>query len=332
MTSFNFMENKLENKYFLYLRLQTLITYRKIKDFGLPPYAFLFFLIFILFYGIYKIALLEDGIYINLVLYIILRTLSFTHKSDIEIVNSNFKNPKILFLIESGIILIPFLVINLLFENYLISVTHIIIATIYGLCLIPFRSFSVLNKLNLSFLMIDYEWIYGFRKYFYILPLSITLVLIGINSGNSNIAFSGSILFYILLLQFYNLIEPPIIIWQHHKSNDNFVHHKITSLSKKLIVIGVPLTILYGVLFFDSLATSIILIISMSVSTLNQMLIKYAFYSDRSMLLVYQALSFILGVLALFFYPVLILNIMLFFYVKGVSIKSMKKLLYVENI
>lgn len=326
------MENKLENKYLLYLKLQSIICYRKIKDFGLPPYAFFFSLIFALFYGIYKIALLEDGVYINLLLFLVLRSLCFTHKRDKEIIIANFKNPKILFLIESGIILFPFLVINLLFENYLMSVVYIIIAIIYGLWLIPFKTFSFLNKLNLSFLMTDYEWINGIRNHFFVFPFSIALLLIGIHSDNPNIAFSGSVLLYILLLQFYNPIEPAILIWQHHKSNESFIRHKITSLTKKLIVKGVLLTILYGILFFDELVLSIILIISMSVSTLNQMLIKYAFYSDGSMLVTYQALSFILGVGALFSYPVLILNIVLFFYVKKVAIKSVKKLLYVENI
>ena len=311
-------------KYLIYLELKKTILLKKIKDFGLPPYITSLFLILAFFYFVYRITKVNYGVYINYTFYILLKIMFIEHK-DIQIVKSYFKYPWKLFLIENILLSIPFIFISIYIVDYNSLIIYFLLILILSFIKIKLK-IQVLKNIRLSYLMPSYELIYGFRTYIYIIPITLFFFYIGYVSSNFNLALFGVLLFYIILLQYYNIIENKILIWQHCKSSSDFITLKIKSLFYKLLPIGFFFLIYF--LMSPKIEEGFFLILSMSIGMINQMLLKYAYYGRFSSIMIFQTIVFFGGVLGFLFPPVIILSIMLFYYLRQIAISNLDKLFY----
>ena len=308
-----------------YFSLRIKILYRKINDFGLHPFFGFPLIILSSFYILNILYGIINNPYYFCLVFIAIKFILIKRK-DSELLFLNSKNSYLIELIEVFILSTPFILISLFKDAFLLTYLYLFLVVILPIIKFNTRT-SILNNIDLSFLMIDYEWIYGIRKSFILIVCSFLVILIGLFVSNINISIFGLIFFYIIIGQSYAFVERKELIWSHRFCGKEFIENKIKS-----IVVKMALSLLLPILLFLFFSPEKTLIIfSILFLVINQMLSKYANYENDLSISISQAISILLSLLGGFYVLFLLFNILFFYYLKVNSIKKINKLFYVEN-
>lgn len=312
-----------------YLRMRLKILARRITEFGLNPYLTIIGGLIFLAYLLDRILDSYYGVYLVYIVYLGISFSVLRHK-DLDILKMNFRSVRIIFLLESLIVATVFILVNVLHGFYFWSGFYLL----SGVCIsfLHFKyKFDFLNKINFSFLMPDYEWVYGLRKnIFYLLPF-LLVYLIGFLVSNLNISLFGILGFFIILGNFYSIIEKKELILAHSIEPKIFINKKLLSVLKKsnifLSILVIPLY------FFAQLDIweCVTMYIALNFLIINQMLSKYSFYTNTINIGVNQGTTLVLGLLGCFFPFFIILCVVHFYYLQYKAVKEIQKLFYVSN-
>ena len=124
-----------------------------------------------------------------------------------------------------------------------------------------------------------FEFLLGFRKFFWVFLITYSLCFIGIYVGNFNLGIFSLLLSAIICLNFYSgVTEPAYFVWIFNLSSTEFIYYKIKTGARYLVLTTLPMAILL-VLFNPSvwwLVLSIELIILVYLALF--ILVKYAVF------------------------------------------------------
>lgn len=124
---------------------------------------------------------------------------------------------------ERLFVALPF-VFFLLFKNYvLISFTLLLFSFLFAFQMrsdIKFRMPSPFGKY-------PYEFAIGFRKYYWLLFLLITVYFIGLFVDNFNLALVCLLFIHFVFITFYSELEPKFYTWIHNFSPSKFLLYKV---------------------------------------------------------------------------------------------------------
>ncbi len=314
-----------KNKKINYLSLKIKIFHRKISDFGLY-YLFIYPILFLLFYFIgKKIVTYDYGEFISIVLYVnsmYWLTPSLKERKWLFLKKGNFSY----LILINLIITIPFFIPFILLKYY-----YSILFSLFFICYLSFYSFrfsfSILEKIDLSFLMKDFEFIEGVRRYWYSHLLGIIIIFIGFSVGNNNLAIFGYLIFMITFGYYYQKIEPIYWIWIFKEGGYLFLYMKIKSIIKRISIPSILFLIVY--LFLSKDISILFIIFAVYIGIINSMLSKYAYIKNSFSIQISHGIS--LGILIATFFDIklLLLSLIYFYFLKRKAVISINKI--IEN-
>lgn len=235
-----------------------------------------------------------------------------------------YKNIYSYLLLINTLIALPFLIL-FFYLNYHYALAFTLIFTPLISFLYFNFSFSILEKINLSFLMKDFEFIEGVRKYWYIHLITTVISIIGFSVGNYNLATAGYVFFIITIGFYYQKIEPIYWIWISEDKSTGFVNLKIASVLKKVLLLSV---IFFACnVFFTKNLNILFVIFASCLGVINCMLSKYAYLN--SLFSIQISLGISVGILLIgFFNPfLLVIGLMYFYFLKRKAIYNITQIM-----
>lgn len=201
-------------------------------------------------------------------------------RNDKHFIKTTIKNPYSIYLSEYLLLILPFLVIWIVYSNW-IGIGLLILIIL----LIPLISINLnLNskfKVRLPFISISsFEWISGIRRNL-ILLIPVYLFILAF-SFKPNVAIVGLIFLSILISGFYYYGEPREFVELFAKNPRDFILRKILINLKQLIILFAPILII-AIIFQTH--TWYYLIWAISISFLIQVLtiiFKYGLFEENS--------------------------------------------------
>lgn len=212
-------------------------------------------------------------------------------------------------LVENILIGLPF-ILFCLFNLMFIQIPIVLILS----ALISF--YTIKHNFSFSFPTPFYrhpfEFIVGFRKYFWVVFIGIILLIIGIQVNNSNLALMTLFIPFILAIQFYSNSEPVLYVWVNSCTPKLFLRKKIfISLMYGFLLsvpTFIPLLIIWPEHYLIILAIEMVGLIYIIASLLG----KYAFFPSE--LNVIQGFMLVIGII----FPPFMLIIIPAFYKKAI--------------
>ena len=240
-----------------YFNLQLVMTKRKVKEAGLNPLlSCLLGLILFVALSEYIFHRTEFAKYlVILVCFSFQFKLSENRRTDflLSIFGDKAKNK--IRVLENLIICIPFVSI-LLYKNLFLE------AVILFTCSITIALFSFRTSLNFTistpFSKNPFEFSTGFRKTFFIYPLTYALTTIAINVDNFNLGIFSMLLISLTTLSYYSKPEEEYYVWIYADTTKSFLKKKIINATKNYIMLTIP--ILIGLLIFYPIKFDLILL------------------------------------------------------------------------
>ncbi len=185
-------------------------------------------------------------------------------------------------------------------------------------------SFSLLEKINLSFLMPDFEFVEGFRKLWFIHIIGIILFGIGLQVKNYNLAIFGYFLFLNIISFYYQNLEPLYLIWLVGLNSDDFIFKKSISLSKKIAFFSIPFIFLYLIFAKDFFIFYVFIISILGIT--NAMLSKYLNMGNFTVS-IYQSFAVAFTILCLVNPIYFLVSLGFFYYLRKRVIKELNTIL-----
>lgn len=302
-----------------YFILQYKRFYRFIDEFGLPPLigfpllGFIFYLLSDLFFD--KIEYAEY--FYPLTILVLISKLSFHNRTDLLIIIFDKISLKKIRLIENLIYTLPFFTF-LLWKQELVIATALLVITII---------MSQFKKLNSPKFIIPtpfnkepFEYIIGFRNYFWVFLLAYLLTYISITVNNLNLGIFSILIIYFISLAFYSKQEPVYYVWIFSLSPKDFLINKMKTASLFSLIISLPIII--TLLIFFPIREILLILISMLFGQLlliASILGKYSNYPSK--ISVNQGIAISVSLL----FPPILLIIIPHFY--SLSIQKLKNIL-----
>ena len=226
-----------------YLRLQLKRSYRAIRAFGIHPMV-AYPLILVLFIGIsqllfHKIA--NAKFLIVLVALITIRASVNPQRDDFLKNSYNLQQFRKIKLLETSLLLLPFILVLLFKGFYMLA-----------LLLIPkaiLVSFFPGGKnqgrtIPTPFSKKPFEFSRGFRKNLPGIVLAIFICSMGIIYKNQNLSFFALILTLFFCINFYSELELPYFIWIHNIRPEKFLKMKIKTALQQAVLLITPVLLL----------------------------------------------------------------------------------------
>ncbi|MEO9817106.1 MAG: hypothetical protein ABJN84_08540 [Flavobacteriaceae bacterium] len=292
-----------------YLKYKFIIFHREILHFGIPYILIYPILILGLLFFQRQLKAYDYGEIIASVLFVSTMYLLTPKKKERDWLFFYRKRYSCLFLINI-LIALPFLILFFFLDYYYAIVFALIFTLLISFFYFDF-SFSILEKINLSFLMKDFELIEGFRKYWYIHLITIGISIIGFSVGNYNLATAGYAFFIITIGFYYQKVEPIYWIWISKCKSTEFIHLKIRSVFKKTLFLSVIFFI--SNVFFTKNLDFLFVVFASCLGVINCMLSKYAYLNNLFSIQISLGIS--IGILIMgFFNPLLSVIALIYFY------------------
>lgn len=136
-------------------------------------------------------------------------------------------------LVENLLITAPFLIEFAIYLDWIALLGTLSIAIILSqLSLSKMTHFVVPTPYGKN----PFEFLLGFRKYFWIVPIGISLILIGWKYENFNLSIVAYAAIGLLTLQFHGIPENEHYVWNEAKNTKQFLNAKLLLSSKQLFV------------------------------------------------------------------------------------------------
>jgi hypothetical protein len=177
---------------------------------------------------------------------------------------------------------------------------------------------SLYNKVGRSVFVIPspffkrpFEFTIGFRKYYWLLIIIYTVILIALSVGNFNLAIFAYLSILLVCMSFYSGAEPLFYVWIHAQNAKVFLGNKIKTATLYSLYISLPVGIL--LISFFPLKALIILSVTLCgiLYVLFGVIAKYTNYPNQTNLL--QILTMAIGLV----FPPFLLLLIPYFYKKS---------------
>ena len=301
-----------------YFKLQFRMLNRQLVELGIEP--FLAYIISpILFYfatvSLFKEVDFAEYIYFFTAVFLILK-LSETNRN--RFLKQCFSKLEYfqLRIVENSMILLPFLVFLLFYDQFLIALL-LLLFTIF----VPILHFEIKSNFTIKtpFYKFPFEFTVGFRNTFYVFLGTYFLTYKAIISNNLNLGIFALLLSLVVCLSFYLKSEDKFFVWIFALTPKEFITYKLRIMLLYTTLICLPITIsLSG--FFQDKALIIIGIQCLGYFYLyTGMLAKYFSFPDE--ISIKQAIVFAF----LVWLPPLLIIILPYLYLQ--SIKKLNKIL-----
>ncbi len=229
-----------------YFRLQYRLLLRQIAAFGFYPWlgillAMLGFFVFT-FLLFYKIDFAEY-IYAAIALFYV-GNLSGQKRNELLQLNFSEANYRNIRLIENGLVTVPFLVG--LFWNKAFLVTVLLLGFSFALAF-----YQQKNRFNWAFPTPFYrhpfEYLVGFRRFFWIVVLAYVILIIGIIVDNYNLGMFCIFVLILLSMGFHFAPEGQYHVWIFKHSPKAFLGYKLKIGLLYLILFCLPAVLILGI-------------------------------------------------------------------------------------
>jgi len=229
-----------------YFSLQANIFSRTIRASGLEPWFSILLLIGLLLGGSFYLFSKTDaaGYFIAFIALGILTPLSAKERNDFLKVTFPQKTFRQIRLLENGILIFPFLLILLGFQQFLPSLLLLVGST--WLIFQPVATLKTTTKYS-PFGKHPFEFASGIRLHFFLF-LAVSLLMIpAIMANNASLGIFVMGMYFVLAMPFYTSAENEILVWIHHGSPRKFLHKKIAIACFQMLLLITPigLTVFY---------------------------------------------------------------------------------------
>jgi hypothetical protein len=294
------------------------MTNRKLKDVGFNP--LLGYLLGLIVLVIFSEYIFEKTVYAKYIIILICISLQLqlSEKSRSDFLLSAFgnKTKTKIRILENLIVCIPF-VAFLIYKNYFVEASSLFVFSII-LAAISFQSnfnFSIPTPFSKK----PFEFCVGFRKTFFIFPITYFLTIVAIHYDNLNLGLFSILLIFLTSLSYYAKPEQEYYVWVHAMTPRIFLKDKIIKATKNASLLVLP-TLLGLVIFYPTEFEWILVIFLIGILFLwTIILAKYSVYPSDMNLPEGLIIAFCL------YFPPLLIGIIPFFYSK--SIKKLKIIL-----
>ena len=240
-----------------YLRLNFIMTNRKLRDFGMHPFiAYVVMLVGFIGLSIYLFSKTDYAqyVYIFLALSLVSRLSEFNRNDFLKSIFSKSKYIKIR-LLENSIVILPF-VIFLAFKLLFISILAIIIFSL----IMTLMNFDVGVNLTIPtpFSRFPFEFTVGFRNTFYIFLFSYFLLFMSVKVGNFNLGIASLVLVFLTSISYYFKPESEYYVWTYKSNARNFIIKKISVAILYSTILSLPIVIILSMFFTENIYIIII--------------------------------------------------------------------------
>jgi len=297
---------------FEYFQLQIKMSSRKLEEFGINPILGFALSTGVFFIGsIYLFSKVDyaPAIYVLLALSLVFKLNSSERNDFLKVV---FKEKE-----YYGIRVIENLIVAMPFVGFLVSYqanmfSGLLIGISILVALISFK-WSLSIVIPTPFYKRPFEFIVGFRSFFYMIPIAYFLVVMAVVYDNFNLGLFAVGLIYLLAISFYYKPEDPYYIWNYSLSPLRFLIRKIHTAIIYSSFIVAP-TLIALILVFPAEYQMTILLLLFGKMFLSAIIFaKYASYPNET-----QLPYSVLLVLSAFF-PLLLLVLIPFLYWKAIQ-------------
>lgn len=161
--------------------------------------------------------------------------LNLSHKLRTEFLQITFANQlfRKIRLLENLTIILPFLIVFVVFQDWISALVLCILSILFSQLTFGKGARLVIPS---PFGLQPFEFLLGFRRYFWILPLAIGFILIGWKYANFNLAIVAFAVMGLFSLQFYGFPEDEWYVWNEAKKPVQFLRSKLTISTKHFII------------------------------------------------------------------------------------------------
>lgn len=293
-----------------YFKLQIRMLARKLADFGIHPLlGFPFIVLFFLFgsYLLFEKTQFATPVYVALALFYVSKTNNAERNNFLRIIFKQRLYYRIRML-ENLLIVFPFAGFLIFNHEINIAVLLIIISVLLAFVELRFQDNLVIPT---PFHKKPFEFLLGFRKWYYIIGIAWFLTIMAILHLNLNLGIFSMLLVYALSISFYMKPENPYFVWNHKHRPLTFLWVKIKMALLQSLLLVLPILIALMIFYSGDIKILLVFFVLGNIFLLAGVLAKYASYPNEM-----HAPYLVLLILAAFF-PLLLLAIIPFFYWKS---------------
>lgn len=283
-----------------FFKLQIRMIARKMKDLGLQPAIGALFVI-VVFVGfsfiLFTKSIYAAPIYTLLALGLVL---NFNSKERNIFLKQIFKLKDYYFIriIENIILILPFTLVLLIQNEYVFSLMLILIAFLFSFISLNLNSSLVVPT---PFSKKPFEFMVGFRNWFYLVAFDYFLVAMAIKYDNYNLGLFAIMFLFILFFSSYSKPENEYYVWNFSLKPWGFILKKSRQAIQHASILIGPVFIVLFIGFSDQIVNTFLFSVLAYIFLFVTILAKYASY-PYEMQLPYTVLL----ILSVFFPPFLI--------------------------
>jgi len=301
-----------------YFQLQFKILNRKMIDFGIPllvGYTLFPFVFILLSNYLFEQTEFANYIYGLLVVGLISKLSEPKRNDFLKSVFNKGKYNK-LRILENIIYCLPFVL-------FLIYQKQFVFSVILNLCVIVITLFNFSINLNITtptpFNQKPFEFTVGFRKTFYVFPITYFLTYISISVGNFNLGVFSILLVGLTCFSYYLKIENEYFVWNYNLSPKEFLIEKMKTCLIYFTFLSLPILIALSIAFFKEIDILILFFLLCYAYLITIIFAKYSYFPNEM-----NMSQGILIATSFMFPPILLIFIPLFY---SQSIKKLNTIL-----
>lgn len=301
-----------------YFLLQYRIINRSFLEFGLPVIIGYLIILGGFFIGSEKLFQVIDYanlIYIALYFGLVLQLSDLERNRFLKLCFSKEKYSKIR-LIENYLIAIPFIIFSIYKQNFLVTSSIIILATI-----LSFIKFNPIFQRTIPtpFSKKPFEFTAGFRKTFYFFVILMFILFKAIDVSNLNLGIFSIVACFAIILNYYSFPEEKYYVWNFNITSKEFLWKKIRIVLQYSTYLVLPFVAILCISFSKEYETILIFTFLGYLFTIAIVLAKYSAYPEKMNVVQGVFLAF-----CLYLPPLLVIVIPIFYFQ---AIKKLKPIL-----
>jgi hypothetical protein len=301
-----------------YFLLQFKMLNRKMIDFGLPlliGYTLLPFVFVLLSNYLFEKTEFANYAYVLFAISFISKLSEPKRNDFLKSIFNKYKYKK-LRILENIIYCLPFTL-------FLVYKKQFVFSIILNLFVIITTLFNFSTNLNVTiptpFSKKPFEFTVGFRKTFYVFPITYFLTYISVSVGNFNLGIFSMLLIGITCFSYYSKTENEYFVWNYNLSSKEFLLEKMKTCLTYFSILSLPIIITLGISFFNQIDILIVFVFLCYAYLTTIIFAKYSSFPNEM-----NMSKVILIGLSFMFPPILLIFIPLFY---SQSIKKLNTIL-----
>ncbi len=302
----------------VYFQIQWSIINRHIKEAGLNILlawvvaSISFIGLSIILFSQYEYA---EYLYAVIPLFFSIRLGNFRRNEFLKICYGDLKF-RLLRLLENLLISIPFLIILMINQSFMVSAVLVVIISAFTLFEWKSNFHFIIPT---PFQKYPFEFILGFRRSFLAIAIIYAITIIAVKVDNFNLGLFSIGLSFLCSLSYYSFMEDEVYVWSHIKKPRGFLLKKIRVAAFCNSILYLPLIGLLSFFFYDNIHQILILYGLGMFFIIAIIFMKYSAFPNQA------GLKESLVLTVTFYFPPIVLITFLYFYFQ--SLRSLSKVL-----